>query len=180
MITVTGGKKARAWMQAALDMCSGAELATCARELIVTDEQAVAREVEQAFDNEGSNDAQPKWPALIPPYLRAKTKAGGGTKRGIWAGSKNPLRDTFKPGHPENVLAITKRATSARVVYASKRYYAGRYHAGGFINPWSVKGGSPIIEPPRRILPPPMFVAITGTRIMHERFLALYAKRLPT
>lgn len=74
-----------------------------------------------------------------PKYEAAKKKHGGGDKVLVWAGSQDPLKDTFKKGHKEHIEAVD--ADGFR--YGTRRRYAGRLHLGGFYQPWDKTSNTP-------------------------------------
>jgi len=79
-----------------------------------------------------------------PKYEEYKRNRDGGGKVGTWEGSRNPLSQTFKKGHPEHETT----ANPAGFTFASRRAYAGRFHAGAPVQPFD---GGP--QPARKIFP---------------------------
>jgi hypothetical protein len=109
------------------------------REGFTLEEQAL-----DAFQSQGTNALQGRWTAYAsePKYAAYKEQKGGGGRVGIWSGSRRPLFLTFKKGHPENIA----RSSANGFEWGSRRYYAGRFHKGGF-QPWDrvIAAGRPVV-----------------------------------
>lgn len=88
------------------------------------------QQARDAFASEGRTALLGGWEGYSrePKYLARKTAQGGGTKIGIWDGSRRPLFATLRDGHPEHIA----RADASGFVWGTRRSYAGRFHEGGF------------------------------------------------
>jgi hypothetical protein len=83
----------------------------------------------EAFKRQGRNPYQDRWTGYErePVYEAMKQREGGGSKIGVWDGSKSPLSETFEVGHPENIASWDE----GEFEYGSKRTYAKDFHEGG-------------------------------------------------
>jgi hypothetical protein len=88
---------------------------------------------QDAFGNEGRTALQSGWTGYSnePRYAAFKGDKGGGGKVGIWRGANRPLFLTFLRGNPDHIERVTPNGFE----WGSRRYYAGRFHEGGF-QPW--------------------------------------------
>jgi len=84
----------------------------------------------EAFAQEGKTALLGGWEGYSrePIYAALKQRKGGGSRVGIWDGSKRPLFETFRKNHPEHIESVD----AAGFVWGSRRSYAGRFHEGGF------------------------------------------------
>lgn len=103
---------------------------------VVDDPKTLAVATQEAFDRGGPSALSPGrvWTGYgrEPKYAAHKLRRGGGSDVLVWAGSKRPLRDTFKLGNPGNIFDLS----GMRMRYGTTRYYAARLQAGGFFQPW--------------------------------------------
>lgn len=91
--------------------------------------------IQESFDRGGPSALQSDvWADLSrePKYAAHKARRGGGSNMLVWAGSKRPLRDSFKVGNPRNVF----RVSGLSMMYGTIVTYAARLQAGGFWQPW--------------------------------------------
>lgn len=102
------------------------------------------QQAEDAFANEGQTALLGGWQGYSrePKYLERKEAKGGGSKIGIWTGSRRPLFATLKKGHPQHVEQVDANG----FVWGTRRSYAGRFHEGGY-QKWDdvVHPGRPIV-----------------------------------
>lgn len=110
---------------------------------VVDTPKTLAVATQEAFDRGGASALAPArvWTGYgnEPKYAAHKRRRGGGESVLVWAGSKTPLRDTFKIGNPDNIF----EASGVRMRYGTRRYYAARLQAGGFFQPWDKTTDTP-------------------------------------
>ena len=91
---------------------------------------SLEEQVKEAFKQEGKTVQMAGWANYLkePKYAAFKAAQGGGTQVGIWEGSANPLFRTFLLGDPDHRELITEEGFE----WGSARYYAWRFHEGGY------------------------------------------------
>lgn len=87
-------------------------------------------QVMDAFKHQGRTVVQAGWVGynFEPKYAQHKIDKRAGLKVGIWRGSERPLHVTFLMHDPDHIESVGVNGFE----WGSKRYYAWRFHVGGW------------------------------------------------